>query len=267
MKRIILFVIAFLFAAILLAQNPTTLVSAKFSYDDGSAVGGTVALFRVGSPEISLGTFPLDTQGRVSASIALDPAAQYHAQLLDSTGVVILEIRSIPISSTIAASAIAVLPTGELDVVIVKAAPQVSTTQITFVPFLTTLDFFNPAPSNPLNGIYKGIDWGTNQWAWESAWSGCPDPNVYFNNSTGASRSFSFVSPSVLANMQVCSLIPGTATLKSNANETFSQSISASTFTTLTTGWTKPATQITVTFTNAWNLGWYLSLDTISYHQ
>lgn len=265
MKKSLLFA-ALLFAGsmILLAQTPTTLVSAKFLYDTGVPVSGTVALFQVASPEISLGTWQLDTQGRVSASLTLDPTVQYHAQLLDSTGVVILEIRSIPISSAIAASAIAILPTGEFDVVISKTAPAVATTTVKFVAFApTVVNFSNPAPStNPLSGIYKQIDFGSNQWGWSAPWAACPNNNIFFDSFHENSQTFSFPFPQVMTGMQICTLGSGTLTLTSSAGETFSAPVNASTSTTITTNWSRPATTITIGFTP----GWELAVSSVMYH-
>jgi len=267
----VLFAVLFAGSALVLLAQTTTLVTAKFSYNDGTAVTGSVQLFRVASPEISLGKFQLDTQGRLSTSIALDSTAQYHAQLLAPDGTVILDALSIPLPAAINANVIAALPTGEIDFVISKTVPSAGSTQVTFIPFPpppppsptgpTTLVFSNPPPStNPIKGIYKFLDWGVDQWALDTPWGGCPDDNIYFS-STGTSRNFSFTSPRVLTGAQVCTPTPGTLTLTSDAGETFSQAIISWTYTNLKTGWTKPATQITVSFTGGWNLG----VDTISY--
>src|SRR5260370_8606626 len=79
------------------ARAQTTQITAKFSYDDGTAVAGSVSLFRVGPPDVLMGNYPFDSQGRFSSAIALDPAPQYPGLLLGPGGTsVILRSPSIP---------------------------------------------------------------------------------------------------------------------------------------------------------------------------
>jgi hypothetical protein len=117
------------------ARAQTTQVTAKFSYDDGTAVAGSVSLFRVGPPDVLMGNYPFDAQGRFSSAITLDPAAQYR-QLFGPNGTtVMLEARSIPLPATVSANVIAVLRTGEIDFIISKSNPSAASAQVKFVPF------------------------------------------------------------------------------------------------------------------------------------
>jgi hypothetical protein len=115
-----------------------TLVSMKFTFDDGSPVTGNVVLYRVATPaDVQIGTYTLDVQGRVSSDIALDPTATYHAKLLAPNGTPLQEVWTVNASSAIVTAAINVLPTGELDVVLSKANSSVKNVQ--FVPFALAL--------------------------------------------------------------------------------------------------------------------------------
>jgi hypothetical protein len=144
------------------ARAQTTQVTAKFSYDDGTAVAGSVSLFRVGPPDVLMGNYPFDAQGRFSSAITLDPAAQYRGRLLGADGTsVILESVSIPLPSAVNADVIAVLPTGEIDVIISKSNPSVASAQVKLVPFAAPVvvqrapvcTSNNPAPVATLNGV------------------------------------------------------------------------------------------------------------------
>lgn len=154
-----------LFALLLAATSAraqTTHVTAKFSYDDGTAVTGSVSLFRVGPPDVLMGNYRFDAQGRLSSAIPLDPAARYRARLLGADGAsVILESLSIPLPAAVNADVIAVLATGEIDFIISKSNPSVASTQVKFVPFAApavvqrapVCTSNNPAPVATLNGV------------------------------------------------------------------------------------------------------------------
>jgi len=125
-------------------------------------VTGSVSLFRVGPPDVLMGNYPFDSQGRFSSAIALDPAAQYRGLLLGPGGTsVILEFRSIQLPAAVNADVIAVLPTGEIDVIISKSNPSAASTQVKFVPFAApavvqrapVCTSNNPAPVATLNGV------------------------------------------------------------------------------------------------------------------
>lgn len=162
MKKCILLLVLLLAATP--ARGQTTQVTAKFSYDDGTAVAGSVSLYRVGPPDVLMGTFPFDAQGRFSSAITVDPAAQYRGLLLGPDGTsVVLEVRSIPLPAAVNANVIAVLPTGEIDFTISKSNPSVASTQVQFVPFAAPVPAVvqrtpvctanNPAPVATLNGV------------------------------------------------------------------------------------------------------------------
>lgn len=104
------------------ASGPAgTPLRAKFTFDDGTAVAGSVALFKVASPDILLGTFLLNSSGVATASLVLDATAQYRAALDNPTGVKIVDVLSMPISQMLEAQIISMLATVEIDVVLAKA--------------------------------------------------------------------------------------------------------------------------------------------------
>lgn len=133
-------------------------------------------------------------------------------------------------------------------------------------PTLTTLTFDSPVPQNPLNGIYGGINWGTNQWAWEGAFLGFSTRNVFFNTPTGQSRSFSFVSPHILTAMDLLTDLNGTLTITTDAGETFTVVVNTGPPKVgVKTNFIKPATKVTFTFVTSDGAGWHVDFDNIVY--
>jgi hypothetical protein len=130
------------------ATANATVVTARFTFDDGSAVAGHVMLYQVATPADTLvGTFVLDGQGSVSSNIALDPTATYHAQLVTATGTVLQQVWTTSLPTAIASAILQMLPTGELDVVLAKADGSVKSAQ--FVQRALTETKFASCGSNP----------------------------------------------------------------------------------------------------------------------
>ena len=128
MKRMLGFLI--LATLCLYTRANATVVSARFTFDDGSAVTGNVMLYRVATPADTLvGTYALDAQGHVSSDIAVDPTATYHAQLVSASGTLLQQVWTASVSSAIASAALQMLPTGEIDVVLAKADDSVKSVQ------------------------------------------------------------------------------------------------------------------------------------------
>jgi hypothetical protein len=162
----------------LAATANATIVTARFTFDDGSPIAGKVVLFRVGTPnDLQVGTYILDAQGRVSNDIVLDPSAHYRAQLVAPDGTVLQEIWSLPIPTTSAAAIFQALPAGEIDIVLAKADASVKSAQ--FVPSTLPVRFvqgkaalgknvnseslpFSSANSAG-NLIVVGVDWHDSQ--------------------------------------------------------------------------------------------------------
>jgi hypothetical protein len=124
----------------------------------------------------------------------------------------------------------------------------------------TTVTFDNPVPAGSsgsfLNGLFQGIDFGTNQWAWESASGADPTRHIYFGSASGTARSFTFSpGPRILVSMRAFTGTAGTLTLTDNLGQTTMQSITSGSMQTVTTGWTQASTTVTVTFTARWSLG------------
>jgi hypothetical protein len=134
----------------------------------------------------------------------------------------------------------------------------------------TTVDFDNPAPpgssSSLLNGVFQGIDFGTGQWRWESGYNVDPTNHIFFDSSSGTSRTFQFSpAPRILTSMNVftsgASGPSGTLTLSDDRGQTVTRTVTAGSMQLVTTGWAQPSTVITVDFTLGWNLG----IDDITY--
>jgi len=132
-------------------------------------------------------------------------------------------------------------------------------------PTTTTVSFDSPAPPGgpgPLNGVFAGINFGTGQWAWSGPYNVDSTNNVYFANSTGTSRTFAFSpAPRVLQSLRVYATSAGTMTLADDAGQTLSRSVTTGSMQLVTTGWTRPSTTVTVSFT----MGWSLGIDDITY--
>jgi glucose/arabinose dehydrogenase/PKD repeat protein len=126
----------------------------------------------------------------------------------------------------------------------------------------TTVNFDTPPPPGSLNGVFQGIDFGTGQWQWTGAYDINPTNHIYFANATGTSRTFSFSpAPRVLNSLRVYSPRPGTLTLSDDTGQTLSYAVTTGSLQLVTTGWTRPATTVTVSFTQGWALG----VDDITY--
>ena len=73
-----------------------------------------------------------------------------------------------------------------------------------------TVDFDNPTPpgasASLLQGVFQGIDFGTGQWRWESAYGSDPSNHIFFESGSGTSRSWTFSpAPRKLTSLQVFS--------------------------------------------------------------
>ncbi len=127
----------------------------------------------------------------------------------------------------------------------------------------TTVNFDNPAPpGSTMSGVFQGIDFGTGQWQGSGPYNVNPTNHIYFADSTGTSRTFRFPpAPRVLDSIRVYSTTPGTLTLSDDAGQTFTRAVTTGSLQLVTTGWTRPSTTVTVSFTNGWDLG----VDDITY--
>src|SRR6202158_3181416 len=131
----------------------------------------------------------------------------------------------------------------------------------------TTVNFDNPACPNlngSLTGTFGGINWGSSPWGCEIA--GSPtDPTVSVSwNRQVTQGTFSFTVPSVLISLNAGTASgSGTLTISTDAGETTGPRTLTSGVAgaLITTNFTKPATVVTVKFTN----GWTIELDNIAY--
>jgi hypothetical protein len=122
------------------------------------------------------------------------------------------------------------------------------------------VDFDNPTPPGAsfslLSSVFGGIDWGSGQWRWESAYGVDPTRHAFFASQTGRSRTFKFSpGPRRLVSLRVFTGVSGTLTLTDDAGQSKTQAISANQLVTVTTAWTRSSTTVTVSFTSGWELG------------
>ena len=65
----------------------------------------------------------------------------------------------------------------------------------------------------------------------------------------------------MLDSIRVYSVTPGTLTLSDDTGQTFIREVTTGSLQFVTTGWAQPATMVTMSFTNGWDLG----VDDITY--
>src|SRR3989440_13015142 len=123
----------------------------------------------------------------------------------------------------------------------------------------TTVNFDNPPPPGAsgslLNGGFQGIDFGTGQWRWESAFDVDPTNHIFFDSSSGTSRSFQFsAGPRTLTSMRVFTTGAGILTLSDDLGQTLTRTVGTGSVQLVTTGWAQASTIVTVSFTSGWNL-------------
>ena len=130
----------------------------------------------------------------------------------------------------------------------------------------TTVTFDAPAPPGSsfsiLSGVFQGIDFGTGQWRWESAYNVDPTNHIFFDSSSGTSRTFRFSpAPRVLTSMRVFTSGAGTLTLSDDLGQTATRTVTTGSMQLVSTGWARASTVVTVTFSAGWNLG----IDDVTY--
>jgi hypothetical protein len=238
--------------------------TARFTFDDGSPVAGKVVILRIDTPaDVVVGSYLLDAQGFVSSDIDVDPAANYRAQLIAPEGNIIQEVWTLSPSSSLVSAVLAVMGSGEVDVVLLKNDQSIKS--VVFVSFGTILTFDNPTPpgdpGSQIFGVYKDIHWHSGTWTWQEASGPDRNINIHLDPKAGTSGSFRFKLSSVLQSMRLFSKSAGTLTLSSDQGETKTEDISADRLLTVSTGWTKPAKKINVTFTAGSDLG----IDQLTY--
>jgi hypothetical protein len=166
---------------------------------------------------------------------------------------------------TAAITAADIATAGTAQVTVFNPAPgggtsNAQTFTITTASTTTTVTFDNPVPSGNsgsfLNGVFQGINFGTNRWRWETAFGPNPTRYIYFNSASGTSRTFTFSpGPRTLVSINVFTGTAGTLTLTDNLGQTRTQAITTGSMQLVTTGWTQPSTTVTVNFTAGRNLG------------
>ena len=134
-------------------------------------------------------------------------------------------------------------------------------TDPTNINAVTTVNFDSPSCPSSSVGTYGGINWPS-PWGCETA--------GYANDSTRTmtwtqnitSKTFTFVKPSVLTSLRAGGGSTGSITISTDQGESVSLTISQTkTMTLYQTGFTKPATTVTVKYPG----GWTIELDDLTY--
>lgn len=129
-----------------------------------------------------------------------------------------------------------------------------------------TVTFDDPVPPGSsgdlLQGLFQGIDFGTEQWRWESNAGPAGSNVIYFDAHSGNSRTFTFAPvPRTLVSLQVFTEVAGRLTVRDGLNQGTVQDITPGAMQLVTTGWALASTTITVHFTAGWELG----IDALTY--
>jgi hypothetical protein len=124
---------------------------------------------------------------------------------------------------------------------------------------VTTVDFDNPAPPGAPGsklGTFGGISWGRS-WCWWPPVPGLDATNhANFCRAGVTSRTFSFSpGPKRLASISLVSSVAGTATIRDNNGQQIAVALSAGQTATVTTGWTKASTRVTVSSSASVKMG------------
>ena len=88
-----------------------------------------------------------------------------------------------------------------------------------------------------------------------------PTNQIYFANSSGTSRIFAFSPGPRVLEASACWHDVRTLTLSDDAGQTCTREVTTGSMQLVTTGWTRPSTTVTVSFTAGWSLG----VDDITY--
>ncbi len=129
----------------------------------------------------------------------------------------------------------------------------------------TTVTFDSPVPpgssDSALTGTFQGINFGSGGWFWGGSFAADGTRNIYFSSSSAKSGSFSFATAQLFNGLKISTGTAGALTLSDNQGQTKSVSVPAGSFVTVSTGWSKPSTKVTVTF----SAGWEAVFDDLSY--
>lgn len=140
---------------------------------------------------------------------------------------------------------------------------------INAAPVTVTFDNLAPPPGNPgdpLNGVYKTLNFGTGVWFWQGPTPPAPANNIFVTPGSAlpAGGQISFANPGgrVLQKMSVVAQKTGDITLTDNVNPTKSATITANASPKdVVTGWTKPSGSVTVES----SVGWDILIISITY--
>lgn len=115
---------------------------------------------------------------------------------------------------------------------------------------------FNTAPgeNTSLNGQFPAgvINWGSSEWHISAPWGPHSSKSISFNG-PAASQSLTLLSPRIVESIVAGGTSSSTITLSCSGNPTITKSIAGGQLTTITTGWTKTCTTVTIGSSNGWD--------------
>jgi hypothetical protein len=125
----------------------------------------------------------------------------------------------------------------------------------------TVVTFDNPPCNGNGVGTYGGINFSVSAWDCENPGLGGQTGTSISWYQKQTSAQFQFLSPEILTSLSAAtSTGSGTVTISTDAGESVSAKVTT-TFATVQTGFTKPATTVTVAYPG----GWTIELDNIAY--
>jgi len=107
-----------------------------------------------------------------------------------------------------------------------------------------------------LNGQYPSgvINWGSNQWYHSAPWGAFTTKSVSFRTASQTSTTFTFINPRKLVSLRALNGGGTSTSITVSCNgQTKTTALPAGQVTTITTGFTSPCTNVTVSSTNGWD--------------
>lgn len=109
-------------AAVSLAQTTKVPITAKFTYDDGTPVAATIAIYNDQTDAV-ISSQQLDSTGKLATTLQLDPALSYRVMGTNNTNGNPFPkmLKTINLPAPLVQQIFSVLGTSEVDVVLAKA--------------------------------------------------------------------------------------------------------------------------------------------------
>lgn len=168
MKHLAL-ILTLMVAAVGSAQITTNVqVTAKFTYDDGTPVVATIAVYNDATNAVIISQ-SLDANGKLSATLVLDPTVAYRVQGTDTaTGNPFpFMLKTLNLPASIVKQIFTVLSASEVDVVLAKADDSLNSYNLVALPQpaisiqLSSCSLSGPAGARFANGFWTNVQPGT----------------------------------------------------------------------------------------------------------